>query len=520
MKNQNFSSFLTNSKSNISDVAILMKNISKRFPNVIANDNVTFEARTGEIHALLGENGAGKTTLMNILYGMYQPDKGEIYLWGRKVKIRSPRDAIRLGIGMVHQHFKLIASLSVAENLALGLRNIGILLPVYKVKRFVEDFSRKYELEIYPDAKIWQLSAGERQRVEILKALVHGARILILDEPTTVLTPLERDKLFTMLRRMRNDGCSIIFITHKLKEVFLISDRVTILRKGKVVATLDTRSTNPEELAKLMIGQALPRLNNISDPKSYERREVLRVKDLYVLNDRGLLAVKGVSFSIHSGEIFGVAGISGNGQRELAEAIVGLRAVKSGQIVIEGEDVTNFPPRKILRKGVAYIPEDRIKVGIVPDMSIEENVILRSYWQRPFSGRVFLNFSFLNEWTTKLIQEYNVMTPNTKIPVKLLSGGNMQKVILARELSLHPRLLIAVYPTYGLDVSATQYVHSLFLKHKEQGNAILIVSEDPEEILALCDRVAVMFNGSFLDIKSAKNLSVKELQLMMAGIKI
>ncbi len=504
-------------------IAILMKGITKRFPGVVANDHINFEVRIGEIHALLGENGAGKTTLMNILYGLYQPDEGEIYVWGKKVKIRSPRDALKLGIGMVHQHFKLVDSLTVAENITLGLKNVRIILPLSKVKHLIRNFSTKFGLKVDPDARVWQLSAGERQRVEILKALIHGARILILDEPTTVLTPIERNELFKILRRMKNEGCSIIFITHKLEEVFLISDRVTILRHGKVVTTLDTKNTTPEELSKLMIGRELivENINKKIYPKYNfkDKKPILKVDDLYVLNDKGALAVRGVSFSIYPGEIFGIAGISGNGQRELIEAIVGLRKVKQGHIYIMNKEVTNSSPGKILRKGIAYIPEDRINVGIIPDMSIKENLLLKNYWKYPFSGKIFINMSYVDEWSKKLINEYGIVAPSNETPAKLLSGGNIQRVILARELSSNPHLIIAVHPTYGLDIAATQYVHSLLIEQKKHGSSILLVSEDPEEILKLCDYIAVMFEGHFINVMSAEDTTLEDIYLMMSGVK-
>jgi len=506
-----------------SRIAVLMRDITKRFPGVIANDHINLTVYAGEIHALLGENGAGKSTLMNILYGLYQPDEGEIFIWGKKVKIRSPKDALKLGIGMVHQHFKLIDSLSVAENLALILREYKFLVPLNEIKRRVLELSKKYGLDIDPEAKIWQLSAGERQRIEILKVLIHGARILILDEPTTVLTPIEKEKLFKILRHMANEGHAILFITHKLEEVMELSDRVTVLRHGKVVATLETRSTNPRELAKLMIGRDILAPNEITttSPKIVRERKipVLEVRDLYVLNDKGFLSVKGVSFSVYPGEVFGIAGIAGHGQRELIEAILGLRKIQKGSVVLLGAEVTNSSPRHIMEKGVAYIPEDRIRTGVVPDLSVVENLILKNYWRKPFSGKLFLNMSLIDRWADDLISKYRIMTLDRKAPVKLLSGGNIQRVILARELSGNPRLIIASHPTYGLDIAATEQVHDLLIDQRNRGVAILLVSEDPEEILKLSDRIAVMFEGRFIGTSDADKISLEDIYLMMSGVR-
>jgi len=495
------------------EYVVEMKGIVKRFFNVIANDHIDFKLRRGEIHALLGENGAGKTTLMNILYGIYTPDEGEIYVNGRLVEIKTPRDAIKLGIGMVHQHFMLVETLTVAENLALELET-SFLNPTEEVRLKVEEIMEKYGLKVNLDAKVWQLSTGEKQRIEILKAICRGANILILDEPTSVLTPGEVRELFKFLKRMASEGKSIIFVTHKLKEVMEISDRVTVLRKGKVVGILDTSKTNEYELAKLMVGREVifeleKAPSKLSDPQ-------LVVEKLNVLNDRGQLAVKDVSFEVRGGEIYGIAGVAGNGQKELVEAITGLRRVVSGKIYIGGVDATNRGPSAVRRMGVAFIPEDR-KMGFVPSMSVAENLVLKRYRESPFSNRFFLNYDAIQLYAKKLIEEYKIDTPSERSPAKLLSGGNVQRMILARELSNGSEVIIAVHPTYGLDVGSTEYVRRLLLKRRSEGAAILLVSEDLDEILSLSDRIAVMFEGKIVGELPCEKADIETLGLMMSG---
>ncbi|MFQ6014544.1 MAG: ABC transporter ATP-binding protein [Anaerolineae bacterium] len=497
--------------------AVSMRGIVKRFPGVVANDHVDFEACRGEIHALLGENGAGKTTLMNILYGIYSSDEGEIYVRGRKATIRSPRDAIRLGIGMVHQHFMLVYPHTVAENIVLGLASAQFLFPVREVKERIVGLSERYGLRVDPEARIWQLSAGEQQRVEIIKALYRGADVLILDEPTTMLTPGEVEDLFTILRRMAEEGKTVVFITHKLDEVMAASDRVTVLRRGKVVATVDTSSTNERELARMMVGrEVLFRL----EKKPMEKGEtVLAVEDVQALNDKGLVALKGVSFTLHAGEILGIAGVAGNGQRELVEVITGLRRAMKGKVMLLGEEVTNCPAGQLIEKGLAHIPEERIRMGLVPNMSVAENLILKKYRYPPCSQGSFLDFAFVGQQAEKLISEYDIVVPGQDTPAKLLSGGNIQKLILAREMSGNPRFIVAAHPTYGLDVGATEYIRQLLLQQRERGAAILLVSEDLEEVLSLSDRIAVMFEGNVVGIRDAVKADVEEIGLMMAGVK-
>ena len=495
---------------------VRMVGIVKRFPGVLANDHINFELLPGEVHALLGENGAGKTTLMNILYGLYQADEGEIYIKGRRVWIRSPRDAMALGIGMVHQHFMLVDRHTVAENIALGFAK-SLFKPIAEVKEKIREFSERYGLEVDPDAYIWQLSAGEQQRVEIIKALYRGADILILDEPTSVLTPQETKELFGVIRRMREEGKGIIFITHKLDEVFEVADRVTVLRKGKVVGTKPVSEVTKEELARMMVGrEVLFRLAREEVPKG---EVLLKVEDLWALSDRGYEAVRGVSFEVRSGEIFGIAGIAGNGQKELVEVLTGLRRAMRGRVIIMGRDVTNRSPREIADLGVAHIPEERLRFGIVPNLSVAENLILRRYSRRPYRQGLFLNEGAIMNDAERLIREYEIMTPSPKTPAKLLSGGNIQRLICARELGFGARLIIAAHPTYGLDVSATEYIRRILLEERKKGAGVLLVSEDLEELMQLSDRMAVMFRGEFMGIVRPEEVTAEEVGLMMAGAK-
>ena len=461
---------------------------------------------------------------MNILYGLYQPDEGEIYIKGEKVEIRSPKDAIELGIGMVHQHFMLVDVFSVVENIVLGLKELNIVIPVEEVAKQLEEYGERYGLKIDPSAKIWQLSAGEKQRVEIIKALYRGADILILDEPTSVLAQSEIKPFFEMLRKMVAEGKSIIFITHKLEEVMAVSDRVTVLRKGKVVGTLKTSETNERELARMMVGREV--IFRLEKKPVKRGKPVLEVVNLRALNDKGVEALRGVSFKVYEGEIFGIAGVAGNGQKELVEVITGLRKATAGKVYIMGEDVTNKPPRVILKKNVAHIPEERIEMGIIPNMNISENLILKYYNEPPFVKefyneklRIVLNEEEIEKFSNRLVKEYEIMTPSIKTPAKLLSGGNIQRMILARELSSKPSLIIAAHPTYGLDVGATEYIRKLLLKEREKGAAILLVSEDLEEIMSLSDRIAVIFAGEFVGVVKAEEANIEDIGLMMAGIK-
>jgi len=499
------------------ELAVRMVGITKRFPGVLANDHINFEARAGEIHALLGENGAGKSTLMSVLAGLYRADEGEIYLHGRRVHLRSPRDAITHGVGMVHQHFMLVPVMTVAENITLGLQRPRFLLNLAQIEQEVADLSEQYGLRVDPKARIWQLSVGEQQRVEILKMLYRGADVLIMDEPTAVLTPPEVEDLFVTLRRMANEGKTIIFISHKLDEVMAISDRITVLREGRVVATVDTDKASPQELARMMVGREV--LFRVEKQEVEKGDVVLEVQGLSALNDKGLPALKNVSFTIRRGEILGVAGVAGNGQREMAEVITGLRKATSGTVRIRGCDVTNCSPRRIITESVSHIPEDRLGMGLIPNLAVSDNVILKGYRRPPLSRGPFLERTAIGRFARRLIQTFDIATPSTETPVKLLSGGNLQKTLLAREISVGPSLMVAVHPTRGLDVGATESVRNLLLKQRAEGAAILLISEDLDEILALSDRIAVIYEGEIMGIVPADEADVEEIGLMMAGVR-
>lgn len=497
---------------------VALRNIVKRFPGVIANDHINFEVKAGEVHALLGENGAGKTTLMRILFGLYQPDEGQIMINERPETIHSPADSIRLGLGMIHQHFMLVPSLSVAENVALGMPSSrGLLLDLDLVSDKINQLSESYGLKVDPKAMVWQLSVGEQQRIEILKALYRGADLLILDEPTAVLTPQEVDEFFAILRRMSKEGHSIIFISHKLHEVLSISDRVTVLRQGRVVTTLPTRETNRNQLAQLMVGREV--LLRVDRPPVDLGEIRLSIKDLWVTGDKGLPAVRGVNLDIRAGEIVGLAGVSGNGQRELAEAISGLRKPTQGQIVIDDQEVTSWHTSQLIENGLAYISEERFRDGVVKELTVEENLMLEEHGRHPFSSGIFLKFPVIASHSNELIQDYEIKTPNIKTPLRNLSGGNIQKLILARELSRKPRVLIASQPTRGVDIGSTEYIHQRLIGQRKQGTATLLISEDLDEIRNLSDRIAVIFEGQIIGILNQKEASVEKLGLMMAGVK-
>jgi simple sugar transport system ATP-binding protein len=491
-----------------------MRGIVKRFPGVVANDGVDFTARAGEIHALLGENGAGKTTLMRVLYGIYQPDEGEIFLDGRAIQVRSPAEALALGIGMVHQHFRLVPTLSVEENVILGLRE-GLFGNLRRVRERLAAIARDYGLEVDPRAKVWELSVGEQQRVEILKALYRRVQILIMDEPTSVLTPQEVKQLFSTLRSLVEAGLTVIFITHKLDEVLEVSDRVTVLRKGKVVATLPTAEADKPSLARMMVGREVVFRLERGPAKLGEK--LLEVRDLQALNDRGLPAIRGLSFELYGGEILGVAGVAGNGQKELVEVLTGLRKATKGRVLLFGKDLTNRSPKEIAAAGVAHIPEERLRRGLVPEMSVAENLVLKSYRDPPFARGPFLDQRVIISHAERAIAAYQIMTPSYNTPAKLLSGGNIQRLILARELSGQPRLIIAAHPTYGLDVGATEQIRGLLLRQRELGAGVLLISEDLEEILSLSDQILVLFAGQAMGLLEAEEAELEELGLLMAG---
>jgi ABC-type uncharacterized transport system ATPase subunit len=502
--------------------AVEMRGIVKRFPGVVANDGVDLRVYPGEIHALLGENGAGKSTLMNVLAGLYRPDEGEIFVQGRAADIRSPRDATRLGIGMVHQHFMLVQPHTVAENIILGLPTPRFRLDMNRVVQEIRALSTRYGLQVDPEAYIWQLSVGEQQRVEILKMLYRGAEVLILDEPTAVLTPQESEDLGLTLSQMAEEGKALIFITHKLDEVMAFSDRVTVLRRGKNVANLVTRETTKRELAREMVGREVVFRIDRSDYQVLDSvrddcRPMLVVEELHALNDKGLSALRGVSFTVKECEILGVAGVAGNGQRELAEVITGLRPATGGRIFLDGKDVTNQRPRRAIDLGLSHIPEDRMHTGLIANMSVTDNLVLKDYRRPPLSRLGFLIQRALNSFSDRLIQEYEIATPSRETLVKGLSGGNLQKAILAREITAGGDLMVAVHPTRGLDIGATEWVQRRLLQQRQQGAAILLISEDLDELLAISDRVAVIYEGRIMGVLPAEGADVEELGLMMAG---
>jgi simple sugar transport system ATP-binding protein len=475
-----------------------LRGITKRFPGVLANDDVNFDLRNGEVHALLGENGAGKSTLMNILYGLYTPDEGQILLHGNPIDLGSTRAAIEHGIGMVHQHFMLIPVMTVAENIVLATepRRAGVLLDYDAASKRVRELSDRYGLVVDPNARIDRISVGQQQRVEILKALYRGAEILILDEPTAVLTPQEAQELFEIIRSLKSQGKSIIFISHKLNEVLEIADRVTTLRRGKVVDTISAAGATEEGLARMMVGREV--LLRVDKTAPHLGDPLLTVEDLHVIDDRGLETVRGISLEVRSGEILGLAGVDANGQSELIDAIAGLRPVHSGRIVVDGTDLTHAHAKDALEAGVGHIPEDRHRRGLVLPFSLAENLALHSYRQKPNSNRGFLNLPAMLARARRLLQEFDVRGGTPSTPAGALSGGNQQKVVLAREIDGDPKVLIAAQPTRGLDVGAIEFVHRRLVEQRDAGRAVFLVSLELEEILSLSDRILVIYEGQIV----------------------
>ncbi|MES0360262.1 MAG: ABC transporter ATP-binding protein [Anaerolineales bacterium] len=493
------------------------RGITKRFPGVVANDQINFEIKAGEIHAILGENGAGKTTLMKILFGEYQPDEGEIYITGKPVKFRSCLDAIDLGIGMVHQHRKLVPAHSVVENIILGHPRAGRVLNLKRAEVEINELCQKYGFNIDLKAKVWQLSEGEKQVVEILKALYRGAEVLILDEPTSALAPSETEKLLESIEAMAQDDLAIVpFITHKLPIVLAISDRVTVLRRGKVVTTIDTENATERSLAKEMVGrEVIFRIERVQVEKG---DLILQVEDLSALSDKDLLALKGVSFSISEGEIFGVAGIAGNGQQELVEVLAGLRTAQGGKVVLDGKDITSASSLERWQLGIGYIPSDRIHVGSIADFSLVENTTMNYYFDSDFNQRATLDYKKLQDLTDEIISEYDVLTPSSETMAKTLSGGNLQKLILARVLSRKPRLVIAHLPTQGLDIGATEFVRNKLIEAKKDKAGVLLISEDLDEVMSLSDWVAPIYEGNIMDIIPGEAAKREDVGAMCAGV--
>ena len=472
----------------------------------------------GEVHALLGENGAGKSTLMRQLYGLYRPDEGEILINGKPYTFNSPADAIAVGIGMIHQHFMLVPTLTVTENVALGLKSSREpIMDLEKVSTRIRELSKMYGLSVDPAAYVWQLSVGEQQRVEIIKALYRGASLIILDEPTAVLTPQEVKDLFVTLKRMVNDGHALIFISHKLHEVMEISNRVTVLRDGRIIGTQQTAEVTRNELVTMMVGRAVRPLS----PQPMKSGPVrLEIQGLRTMGDRGTEALRGIDLQIHGGEILGLAGVSGNGQRELAECLAGVRKTTQGTIILDSKDVTSMPLKQRVDSGLSYIPEERMRDGAIREFSVQENIFLHDHASSEFTHGIFLDFPRMRSFASDLINKFSVKTPGLDTPIKNLSGGNIQKLIMARELSRKPKVLIASQPTRGVDIGATEYIHQRLLQQREEGTAIFLISEDLDEIRVLSDRIAVLYEGRIMGIVERDQATVEQIGLMMAGISM
>ena len=503
----------------MADYAVDMRHITKKFPLVLANDDVNFTVQQGEIHALVGENGAGKSTLVNILYGLLRPDGGTIFINGQEVHLSDPGDAIRLGIGMVHQHFMLIPPFTVAENVVLGQEpSFCGMVDISRANELVRELSEQYRLKVDPRAKVETLSVGIEQRIEIIKVLYRGAQILILDEPTAVLTPQEVDELFEIMRSLKDRGKTIIFITHKLQEVMAISDAVTVMRRGQVVGTVPIKDTSRQEIATMMVGrQVLFRVQRTpADPGEI----VLTVEDLNALNNKNLPVLRDISFAVREGEVLGIAGVEGNGQSELVEVLTGLRRAQGGLVKLNGRVITNCTPRMIREGGTCHIPEDRHRRGLVLDFSVAQNMILGIHYRSPYVRHMLLdviNFGPIKEKAQRLLQEFDIRPPDQENPAGNLSGGNQQKVIVAREFDQNPKLLIAAQPTRGIDVGSIEFIHQRLLQARDDGKAILLVSADLEEILSLSDRIAVMYGGQIVGILDPAEATEARLGLMMTG---
>jgi len=502
--------------------ALEVRHITKRFPGVLANDHISFTLNKGEIHALLGENGAGKSTLMNIIYGLYQQDEGEILINGKQVEINNPNDAIALGIGMVHQHFMLVPTLTVTENIILGNETTrAFSLDRRRAAKQIRELSEQYGLAVDVNAYVRDISVGHQQRVEIVKALYRGADILILDEPTAVLTPQEADDLFVVIRSLVKQGKSIIFITHKLREVLALANRISVLRHGKLVGTTTPQEATEATLASMMVGRDVTLV--VDKQAATQGKTILELNNLLVREDRDLIAVNGVSLQVREGEILGIAGVQGNGQTELVEAIVGLRRVEEGTVTITGKKgtnaATNASPRKITEMGVAHIPEDRQADGLVTSYTIADNLVLNTYYQAPFARGIIRNELAIEEQAKQLVKKFDVRTPSITTSAGSLSGGNQQKVIVAREFSRPVELIIAAQPTRGVDVGSIEFIHSQLIALRDKGAAVLLVSAELDEIMALSDRIAVMYHGKIVATSKRDEITRNELGLLMAGAK-
>ena len=501
--------------------AVELRGITKAFPGVVANNQIDFSAEKAEIHGLLGENGAGKTVLMSILYGLYRPDEGKILVDGEEVEMDSPATAMRLGIGMVHQHFMLVPSLTVAENIVLGRepKKSRVLLDKDKMLEEVREFCDLYNLEVDLEAPVYNLSVGVQQRVEILKALYRGADVLILDEPTAVLTPQEVEELFRAVRALREEGKTVVFISHKLKEVLALCDRITVLKRGRVVETVETQETDISRLAEMMVGREV--VYTFEKEPCEAREPILSVEGLQASDDRGLPALRGVDLEVCASEIVGVAGVEGNGQTELVEALTGLREATGGRITLEGSGITKASPDERIRAGISHVPEDRHKRGMVQDFTVMENLILGSHKDPRFTKLWgSLDFKEAAKHSEELVRDYSIQTPNIDTPARHLSGGTQQRLVVAREFSRQPKLIVAAQPTRGLDIGATEYVRGKLVEMRDRGSAVLLISADLDEIWALSDRIAVIYEGRIVAVRNPDEMSERELGLLMAGGKI
>lgn len=498
------------------EVCVAFQGITKRFPGVVALDQVNLEIKSGEIHALLGENGAGKSTLMNVLYGLYRQDEGQILLNGRVMEDNSPRRAIDNGIGMIHQHFMLIPVFTVLENIVLGQASARPpLLELSKWRKDVSEIARQFNIQVNLDAPVGELAIGMQQKVEILKALYRGADVLILDEPTSVLTPQEGQDLFRMLFELKRTGCTIVFISHKLNEVMQISDRITVLRDGRLIRTVSKAETDPRQLSRLMVGRDA--FLDVTKQPSTPGAPALVLEDVTFLDRHGLPALSGISLSLRCGEILGIAGVDGNGQKELAEVIAGLQRASSGRISLFGQDVTVASPRRRIEMGLSFIPADRQNQGLVADFTVAENLVLGNVHTRPFSRGISLDRDCINSYARQLIAQYDVKTPSAQVPVKHLSGGNQQKVIVGREMAKRPRVILVMQPTWGLDIGACEFIYGQLLAERDKGAAVLLISTELEEVAKLSDRMAVIFEGRIVGDVDPRSTPVEEIGLMMAG---